>query len=167
MTTNYNANRLQASWDTTMKELATCFERWGVSQWQIRPMRPRRHGYGDAAADRMVMVDYERQGRIVHLSMGKHSEDRQNLRVLYLAIEALRMNEVRGLDDVVADAYAQLAAPKSMSRDPYEVLGVRPDAPLEIAEAAYRQLAKSAHPDAGGSDERMKELNEAIMAVRS
>lgn len=44
--------------------------------------------------------------------------------------------------------YVELAA--ASQRDPYEVLGVRPDADLEIIEAAHRALAKRHHPDVGG-----------------
>jgi hypothetical protein len=45
--------------------------------------------------------------------------------------------------------------------DYYEVLQVSPHASQEIIEAAYKRLAKMYHPDAGGSEEKMKELNEA------
>jgi len=51
--------------------------------------------------------------------------------------------------------------------DPYEVLGIRPDAPLDVAEAAYRARAKKAHPDAGGRDDEMRELNAAIESIRA
>jgi len=47
-----------------------------------------------------------------------------------------------------------------------EVLGVREDVSLEVAEAAYRALARQRHPDAGGSNEAMQELNHAIEEIR-
>lgn len=47
-----------------------------------------------------------------------------------------------------------------------DVLGVMPTAPLAVAEAAYRALAKSTHADIGGSDARMRRLNLAIAAAR-
>jgi hypothetical protein len=43
--------------------------------------------------------------------------------------------------------------------DPYTCLHVTPDAPPEVIEAAYRALAKTHHPDVGGSDSAMKRLN--------
>lgn len=43
---------------------------------------------------------------------------------------------------------------------------MRGDADMDIVEAAYRALAKQAHPDAGGSVEQMKELTEEIEQVR-
>jgi len=49
---------------------------------------------------------------------------------------------------------------------PYATLGVLPSAPREVVEAAYRTLAKAAHPDTGGSAERMRVLNAAIASIR-
>lgn len=46
-------------------------------------------------------------------------------------------------------------------KNPYEVLGVRREADATSIRAAYRQLARAHHPDRGGSDERMGEINAA------
>ena len=43
----------------------------------------------------------------------------------------------------------------------YEILGVKHDATEAEIKAAYKQAAKSAHPDAGGSNEKMQEVNAA------
>ncbi len=52
-----------------------------------------------------------------------------------------------------------------MSDNLYEVLGVAPDASIATIRAAYRRLAREAHPDAAGATTgaqvRMSELNEA------
>ena len=50
--------------------------------------------------------------------------------------------------------------------DPWQVLHLRPDAPSEVIEAAYRALAKRLHPDAGGSVVAMAAVNSAYDAVR-
>lgn len=53
--------------------------------------------------------------------------------------------------------------------NPYEVLGVSPDANDEAITAAYRRAAREAHPDRpGGSTERMTDVNMAykILADR-
>lgn len=49
-----------------------------------------------------------------------------------------------------------------MSRpDHYATLGVAPDARVDDIKRAYRRAARHAHPDRGGSHERMQALNEA------
>jgi hypothetical protein len=111
-------------------------------------------------------LTYTKDGKEVILSMGKQNRAVDNLRVLYLAIEAMRMNEKRGIGDVIGSAYLQLAAPPK-AKDPYEVLEIRQGASLEIAEAVYRTMVKKAHPDAGGSIEKVKELNHAIEEIRN
>jgi curved DNA-binding protein CbpA len=40
-------------------------------------------------------------------------------------------------------------------------LGIKPGASSDEIEAAYRQKARFAHPDAGGSTEAMQRLNDA------
>jgi molecular chaperone DnaJ len=47
------------------------------------------------------------------------------------------------------------------SRDPYQVLGVASSATAAELKAAYRALVKQHHPDAGGDEHRILELNAA------
>ncbi len=47
------------------------------------------------------------------------------------------------------------------SRDPYQVLGVASSASAAELKAAYRALVKQHHPDAGGDEHRILELNAA------
>ena len=57
-------------------------------------------------------------------------------------------------------------------RDPYEVLGVSPDAGDDEIKRAYRDLARKYHPDnyqnnplSDLAEEKMKEINEAYDAI--
>lgn len=55
--------------------------------------------------------------------------------------------------------------------DPFELLGVAPDAPPDDVAAAYRAAAKRFHPDIAGDDAtaaaRMAEINAAYDAIRN
>ena len=46
-------------------------------------------------------------------------------------------------------------------------LFVLPEAPLAVAEAAYKALARLHHPDVGGDTETMQALNEAIATFKA
>jgi hypothetical protein len=45
-------------------------------------------------------------------------------------------------------------------------LEIRPEASVEVAEAAYKVKLNREHPDTGGSEVLMKQLNQAIDAIR-
>jgi hypothetical protein len=139
---------------------------WGVTEWQTNyPTGARSHAWSQSEAARTVKLTYTKNGKHVTLVMGRQERAVNNLRVLYLAVEALRLNERRGISDVIASAYLQLAAPEE-DPDPYEVLDIRPGAPLAVAEAAYKAKMRLAHPDSGGSIAEAKRLNTAIEKIR-
>ena len=48
----------------------------------------------------------------------------------------------------------------------WSTLHLRPGAPVEVVEAAYRALALLYHPDRGGDTDRMQEINAAIEGLR-
>jgi len=50
-------------------------------------------------------------------------------------------------------------------QDPYRVLGVSPVDPTDLIKTRFRELALERHPDRGGSEEKMRELNLAYERV--
>ncbi|KAL5508682.1 hypothetical protein ACEPAH_6303 [Sanghuangporus vaninii] len=56
---------------------------------------------------------------------------------------------------------AQRLLKQSRQKDYYKVLGVARDADEQTIKKAYRKAAKTAHPDKGGSEEKMATVNEA------
>lgn len=153
--------RTDVSWAQTASQLANDFELWGVRGYEVQSLgRVSRANYQDVETRRVVVRWTTRAGQPMRLEMADQDRAVDNFRVLYLAINAMRLNEKRGIGRVMQEAYAQLAAP-AKQRDPWEVLGLRPGASADEIEAMYRVKAKAAHPDSGGSTEAMAELNEA------
>ncbi len=66
-------------------------------------------------------------------------------------------------DDVQSDL---VEAEESISSGPYGTLFLLPDAPNALCKSAYRLLSMAYHPDRGGSEESMKNLNLAWEKIR-
>lgn len=152
------------TWAATYRELGEQFQRWGYHRgfhvnWSVENLR----GYRDVT----LRYQHANEPEVV-LTMKNHPTAEDNLRVLYLAVESLRMNEVRGISDVVRAAYLALPAP-AYERDPYEVLQVRPDSSQEVIKSSYRALTRLYHPDSGTSPDaaKMTELNAAYERVKA
>lgn len=149
---------------TTELELKETFRQWGVADYQVdfNVLRSKHDNQYLSEADRAVTVRFvhPRTSREVVLSMADQATPRDNVRVLYLAIEDMRKIEKRGLGEVMESAYLQLAGPAAA--DCWSILGVQRGASRELIESAYRTQAKRAHPDAtGGSNAAMVALNRA------
>jgi hypothetical protein len=140
-------------WLETRSAIADEMRKWGIEEWTVEK-------FGNGAR-----VSYMRNGRPIDLNMDKQASPAANLRVLFYTVQSLRMNEVRGISEVMQSAYVQIAAPKQ-KRNPYDVLMILPDSDIEVAEAVFRNLAQKYHPDKGGSVEKFQEINEAIDEIR-
>lgn len=153
----------------TEQELQRSLELWGASNVTVdyNVENRRRDNFTLTRAERAVTVSWTtRGGHPMALAMDEQDRPRDNLRVLFLAIDSMRLNEKRGIDQVMRTAYLQLDGPAAA--DPWRVLGLSASATFEQAQAAYRALAKAAHPDLGGSPDghEMAELNAAWGAVK-
>jgi hypothetical protein len=166
----YRANPDDQGWVTCRERLLET-----IAKWQKRPKAvgvaiecpaaPRYSTRFTDAADRAVSVTFsagEHVDRTVTVSRFVRPVD--NLWALALGLDAVRLNELRGLDDVARQVYQALPAPRT--RDPWEVLGLRPDADPEAIEAVYRSKARRAHPDTGGDAAAFRELQAAYEEVK-
>lgn len=143
--------------DETRGDIRETFGKWrSVEEFDILPRDPATEG---------STVEFWVRGEKRTLTCTRFLGYRTNMRAVYLTLEALRKAEERGiLRELVEAAAGFLEAPKGgRSKRPwFEVLAVSPVSPLVVAAAAYKALAKKAHPDGGGSDELMAELNQAL-----
>jgi hypothetical protein len=85
---------------------------------------------------------------------------KENLTAIGKTIEALRGMERWGASDMMERAFRGFAQlPESTGHDWWDVLQVRRDSPRDIIESNFRRLAADRHPDRGGSNAAMSELN--------
>jgi hypothetical protein len=130
-----------------------------------------------------VAIYFHLPGQVDQLSMAQdaYGSAADNFRSLAIAIEGLRAMERHGGAHMMKRAFSGFAALPPPASGPavrqwWEVLGVPDPAKLvgvltnaqqlDVAEAAYRKKVKDAHPDRGGSQEAIAELNAAIAQAR-
>lgn len=118
---------------------------------------------GAANVDPGVAVWFRWDGEMRCVAVDRYARPEHNLQAIHHILEA-RRTEVRHGGIVIARTafrgFVALPAPPG-AKAWNEVLGVAEHATREQIDAAYREQAKKAHPDAGGSTEAMAALNKA------
>lgn len=113
-----------------------------------------------------IAVYFDLNGKSMCFACDLFDRVEDNTQAISLSIQALRGLERWGgieMQQAAFSGFAALPAPNSAWPT---VLGVNDNCSLQEAENAYRQLAKRAHPDNGGSIEQMQRLNDAIAEAR-
>jgi hypothetical protein len=122
-------------------------------------------------SDTGVAVYFTRKGHEQAVACDKWDSIRDNLQAVAKTIEALRGIDRWGTGEMVDAAFqgftaipasANLGIQVRPKRPWHEVLGVSPDAPREVVEAAGKAMLRKTHPDAGGTDAEFQEAQEAI-----
>ena len=109
-----------------------------------------------------VAVYFTLKGRPLAMARDRFRTVAGNMRSLTLAIEAMRQLERHGGSDMMEKAFSGFAAiaPPDWKKPWREIFGVKPDWQGDIT-TLYREKARNRHPDAGGNDTLMAELNVA------
>ena len=109
---------------------------------------------------------YKKKQMVFACDMWKTIEE--NMLSICKTIEAIRGIERWGASEMLERAFtgfAQLEAPGASTprqREWWEVLNVGKDYSWDLIKEAYRREAKLAHPDNGGSNEKMTWINQAF-----
>lgn len=124
-------------------------------------------------SDAGVAVYFTRQDRTLCIPCDKWDKIEDNLRAVEKTIEALRGIERWGAKHMVDAAFSGFAAlpppppgAAQIESQWWLVLKVDRNAIWSDIEAAYRDLARKNHPDAGGSDVEMAKVNAAFASAK-
>jgi hypothetical protein len=120
----------------------------------------------DQPIDTGVAAWFEWDGQQRCIAVDRYPKVEDNLQAIHHIIDARRTEMRHGGLHVVRQTFKGFTAlPAPPGRKSWrEVLGFRPDERLAGAasiDARYRELAAKAHPDRGGTTDKMAELNRA------
>jgi len=162
-----------AAYDDTLRELRLFGATAIVISTEV-PINRNGRPYADAdPAEPGVAVYFTRKQQPYVLACDLYDRLRWNMRAVGLAIAGLRAVERSGAAHLLDRAVAGFAAlpsgapaPQPAARPWREVMNLEgfqgPSFVMRAGiEAQYKQLARTRHPDAGGSDAAMAELNAA------
>lgn len=167
------------SWPELVKEISETFRKWHVEEWSVSPSKaPSARNRFHSPEQRLVRVAWQlSNGRRIALSVSSEAIAHDNLHLLALTVETLRMNDARKITRLVAGAYALMQPapppvtpptpePRAALNDPYVVLGVAPNYPLAVIETIWKARLRVEHPDAGGTTAQATALNAAMDEIR-
>lgn len=121
----------------------------------------------DAPKDTGVAIWFEWDGAARCIAVDRYPKVEDNLQAIHHILEARRTEMRHGGLHIVRQTFKGFTAlPAPPGNDWWDVLGVPRGASLDAIEAAYREKAKRAHPDAGGTAEQMQHLNAARDAAK-
>ena len=116
-----------------------------------------------APMDVGVSVYFDLNGNNMVFACDKYNAVKDNIRAIQKAIEALRGIERWGASDMMERAFTGFMALPAPGAVPqwWDVLGISRTASHDDIKTAYRNKARERHPDNGGSEPLMAELNAA------
>ena len=114
-------------------------------------------------ADPGVAAWFSWEGQQICIPVDRYTTVESNLQAIHHVLEARRVELRHGTLALVRATFRGFAAlPAPTPRRPWpDVLRVPVGSSREQIEAAFRSLAKTAHPDVGGSTDKLTELTRA------
>lgn len=122
-------------------------------------------------ADAGVAVYFQWKGKPMTFACDRWDMTKDNIRAIGKTIEALRGIERWGASDMMErafSAFVSLPPPgDAVDLSCWSVLGIQPRSSRSEIDRAYRELAKEAHPDRGGSREAWDALSAAYEQAKA
>lgn len=158
--------------DQTRREIRHTFALWDIDPsefeiiWESEEVRG-----GDPRRLPGARVRYLRNGSWQEVACYQFATRDENLRQCYFLLDRLRIAEQHGVQYVGLTHTKDLVhhtgeqARRENLMDAYDILGVSPDDPVELIRDVFRRKSMFYHPDKGGTEAKMKRLNEAYQQV--
>lgn len=149
------------------------FDKWDIEQFSILRDREE-YKSGFIKRGEGVTVNYLRKGiwQGAYCNLTVYDE---NLRRVFLFLDRIRIAEKQGIayhslsstkDMVVKSAPSGPSEQEEDLEDAYDVLGVRPDDPVDLIKKVYQQKVQFYHPDkVGGDGEKFKRTQHAYEVI--
>ena len=158
--------RTSASWNEVVDRLMNELRLLGAEGIVLSTNQPlRRDGLPYAATRRIddpgAAVYFNLNDRSLAMAQDRYDLLTDNIRSLVLAIEGMRKMQRHGGGHMMERAFTgflALSGPDS-NRHWTEVLGASASMSLEEVKDCYRRRARTLHPDRGGHDDAMTEVN--------
>jgi hypothetical protein len=171
------------TWARILDDIEDSLAKWGgvALGWRVETLLAPRSAtkQNQTIEERTVTLHWIRRGKPYTITMKNQWRAVDNVLVIWLILETLRLNDARGYAEQIAGVYrqefpalpgpGQTGAAEKAARPidgAYALLHVRSNAPIEVCEAAYRALTKLFHPDVTGSTATQQSLNQAIEMIR-
>lgn len=157
--------------DQATRRVRDELQRFGVSEWDVvisTNLVLRNDGLprsGQANPTDPGAAVYWKKGKDTRcMAIDRYDRLADNLAAIAATLEAMRAIERHGgaaILDRAFTGFVALPAPEQ----PFQVLGVGPNASAGEIEDAYRRLASKHHPDRGGDEHTMARINAARDAM--
>jgi hypothetical protein len=109
-----------------------------------------------------VVAYFEYEGKPIAIPCDRWAKLEANVRAIALTVEAMRGIERWGAKHMIVAMFTGFRALHDRTtEDPWKILGVNENATEKQILDAYREKAKTAHPDRGGSSADFNRVNEA------
>lgn len=157
--------------DRTRADIRRQFSLWDIdpSEWEIVYQEDR--SSGRIIKQPGAIVRYMRGGTWQEIACYGYPSRAQNLRQCFFLLERLRIAEQNGVQYQGLTFTKEVATVNTENTrrqdimDAYDFLGASPDDPIELIKEIYRKKSMYYHPDRGGTDEKIKRLNQSYELI--
>lgn len=151
--------------DRIVRDLGEVFRAWKTTSWDYELGYKGARRVGLSPAERGVTVTWVTEdGKPGAMQLDTLPTINDNFRAIGLSIRDMRMIERRGCLRAMLDSLLMIEGPSGpVERDPYEVLGLRPDTvDPQMINSMGKILRSRYHPDAEDDADKYAEVNRAL-----